>query len=92
MRRYLFTSLVLVFIFTSWSTADTIIVITAVDPPGAPDKALIDHVADLGFDVEAYASTEAQPVDVSGVIAVVIGEALSSSTILACFQHPLRSY
>lgn len=86
MRRYLFTSLVLVFIFTSWSTADTIIVITAVDPPGAPDKALIDHVADLGFDVEAYASTEAQPVDVSGVIAVVIGEALSSSTILGSYK------
>ena len=87
MRRYLFTSLLLVLIFASWSmAAEKIIVITAVDPPGAPDKSLMDHVAGLGFDVEAYASTQPQPVDTSGAIAVVIGEALSSSNILGSYK------
>ena len=81
MRWYLFTSLILVLIFASWSTAETIIVISADDPPGAPDQALIDHVAALGFDVEPHSSAEAQPVDVSGAIAVVIGEALSSGSM-----------
>ena len=86
MRRYFFTSLVLVLIFASWSTADTIIVITAEDPPGAPDQALIDHITPLGFEVVAISSAQAQPVDVSGAICVVIGEALGSSTILGAYK------
>ena len=81
MRRYLFTSLLLVLIFTSWATAATIIVIAKELPAGAPDQALADHVAALGFDVEIHSSAEAQPLDVSGVVAVVIGEALSSGSM-----------
>ena len=87
MRRYIFTSLILVLIFASLPVAaDTIIMISAAEPPGEADQAVIDHVAALGFDVESHSADEAQPVDVSGAVAVVIGEALGSGSITDAYK------
>jgi hypothetical protein len=87
MRLSLFISLVLLLVFASWSmAADKIIMISAADPPGAEDQGLIDIIAALGFDVESHASSEAQPVDISGAAAVVIGEALSSSSVTDAYK------
>jgi len=88
MRLFLSVSLVLLLILASWSIAGAakIIMISAADPPGAEDQAVIDHVAALGFDVESHASGEAQPVDTSGAVAVVIGEALGSSDVADAYK------
>ena len=82
MRKYMFTSLILVLIFASWPVAaETIIMISAAEPAGVEDQMLIDRIAALGFDVESHSQDEAQPVDTSGAIAVIIGEALGSGSI-----------
>ena len=87
MRQFFLTSLILALIFASWPVAaDTIIMISADEPPGAADQAVIDHVAALGFDVVSHASGEAQPVDVSGAVAVIIGEALGSGSITDAYK------
>lgn len=87
MRLSLFSSLVFLLLFASWSmAADKIVMISADDPPGAEDQAVIDHVAALGFDVESHSQNEAQPVDISGAVAVVIGEALGSGSITDAYK------
>lgn len=87
MRQFLLTSLIFALIFASWPVAaDTIIMISAAEPPGEADQAVIDHVAALGFDVESHSADEAQPVDVSGAVAVIIGEALGSSSIADAYK------
>lgn len=87
MRQFLLTSLIFALIFASWPVAaDTIIMISADEPPGAADQAVIDHIAALGFDVVSHASGEAQPVDVSGAVAVIIGEALGSGSITDAYK------
>jgi hypothetical protein len=87
MRLPLFTSLIFMLLFASWSMAvDKIIMISAADPPGAADQALIDHVAALGFEVESHSQDEAQPVDISGAAAVIIGEALSSGNVSSAYK------
>lgn len=88
MRKYIFTSLILMLIFASWPVAaEKIIMISADEPPGAADQALIDHVAALGFDVESHPQNEAQPVDTSGAVAVIIGEAISSGNIADAYKN-----
>lgn len=87
MRLSLVTSLILSLLFASWSmAADKIIMISAADPPGEADQALIDHVAALGFDVESHSQDEAQPVDISGAAGVLIGEALGSGNITGAYK------
>ena len=86
-HRYVFTFLILLLVFVSWSAfADKIIMISADEPPGAADQALIDRVVDLGFDVESHSQNEAQPVDISGAAAVLIGEALGSGNITNAYK------
>jgi len=87
MRLSLLTSLILLLLFASWAiAADKIIMISAADPPGPEDQGLIDRVAALGFDVESHASGEAQPVDISGAVAVIIGEKLGSGDITDAYK------
>jgi hypothetical protein len=63
-----------------------IIMISADEPPGAADQTLIDRVAALGFEVESHSQNEAQPVDIAGAVAVLIGEALGSGNITNAYK------
>jgi hypothetical protein len=87
LRQLLLVSLVFALILASWPVvADTIIMISAAEPPGEADQAIIDHVAALGFDVESHSQDEAQPVDTSAAVAVIIGEAISSGNIAGAYK------
>ncbi len=88
MRLFLSISLVLLLTLACWPAvgADKIIMISNAEPPEPEDQAVIDHLIALGFDVESHASSETQPVDVSGAVAVVIGELLGSGSVSDAYK------
>ena len=82
MRNYVFFAFVLLLVFTSWSAhAVKIVMISAADPPAGADVMVIERLEGLGFEVESHSQNEQDPVDLTGVDAVVIGEALGSGNV-----------
>ncbi len=84
MRLLFSTSIVLLLILASWSSAvgaGRIVMIGAAVPFDGADLALKERVEALGFTVTEHSQDEDDPVDITGAVGVIIGEALGSGNV-----------
>jgi hypothetical protein len=83
MFRSLLISLIVLLLFVGSSVfADTIVMIGAAVPFAGADLTVKERLEALGYDVAEHSQDEDDPVDISGAVAVFIGEALGSGNVL----------